>query len=137
MAMLTRAPRFESSPIQAARDRRQRFPWYFEMDSAGLFIAGVVLLGLACLLYLLQTGRVAVLGYEIQQTQLRYAAAEREMETLEYEIATRESLSAVEKHAREKLRMRPVEKYEYVRVPVAPGELRAADGGADDEGSGR
>lgn len=124
MAVMTRAPKFESSPIRAARARRQRFPWYFEMDSATLFMAGVTLLGLTCLLYLLQTSRVSVLGYEIQQVQLRQNEAERMSENLSYQIQQKESLPAVEAHARKKLKMQPVEKYQYVRVPVKPNELR-------------
>jgi cell division protein FtsL len=126
MAVLTRTPKFEVSPIRAARMRRRRFPWYFEMDSATLFMAGVTLLALTSLLYLLQTSRVSVLGYEIQQTQLQQTEAGRLTENLRYEIQKRESLPAVEEYARTKLKMRPVSEYEYVRVPVKPGELRGA-----------
>ncbi|MDP9383091.1 MAG: hypothetical protein M3Q29_23715 [Chloroflexota bacterium] len=124
MAVLTRAPRFESSPIQAARRRRQRLPWYFEMDSATLFMAGVTLLGLTCLLYLLQTSRVSVLGYEIQQTQIEQKQAARTTENLRYQIEQRESLPAVEQYARTRLKMSPVKEYKYIRVPVNPDELR-------------
>ncbi len=127
MALLTRASRFESTPIRAAQARRQRFPWYFEMDSATLFMAGVTLLGLTCLLYLLQTSRVSVLGYEIQQVQLRQNEAARMSENLSYQIQSKESLAAVEQHARKKLKMQPVKEYEYLQVRVKPVELRASE----------
>lgn len=126
MAVATRPGRFERNPIRAARERRARFPWYFEMDSATLFMAGVTLLCLTCLLYLLQTGRVSVLGYEIQQVQLRRTEALREADTLQDEIQRLQSLDTVERYARTRLKMVPVEEYEYVRATVRPEELRAA-----------
>ena len=130
MAVLTRtrSPRFQSSPIRTARTQRERFPWYFEMNSATLFMVGVTLLSLTCLLYLLQTSRVAVLGYEIQQVHLEQAAAKREAENLKYERDSRESLPTIETYARLRLKMQRVEQYRYVRVPVRPGELRLPDG---------
>ncbi|MBA2363853.1 MAG: hypothetical protein H0V86_10015 [Chloroflexia bacterium] len=129
MAVLTRTrtPKFQSSPIRTARTQRERFPWYFEMNSATLFMVGVTLLSLTCLLYLLQTSRVAVLGYEIQQVQIQQTAAKREAENLMYERDGRESLPTIEKYARLRLKMQRVERYTYVRVPVRPGELRALD----------
>ena len=127
MAVLTRTPKFQSSPIRAARTQRERFPWYFEMSSATLFMVGVTLLSLTCLLYLLQTSRVAVLGYEIQQVQIQQEAAKREAENLMYERDNLESLPTIEKYARLRLEMRRVEDYTYVRVPVQPAELRASD----------
>lgn len=123
MAVLTRPRRIERAPIRAARVRRRRFPWYFEMDSAVLFMAGVSLLALTCLLYLIQTSRVAVLGYEIQYVQMQQAAAVRDADALRNAIARKESLPAVETYARTKLGMKPVEKFTYVRVKVAPREL--------------
>lgn len=123
MAVLTRTRRLEHAPIRAARVRRRRFPWYFEMDSAVLFMVGVSLLALTCLLYLIQTSRVAVLGYEIQHVQMQQAAADREADVLRNEIARKESLPAVELYARTKLGMKPVERFTYVRVKVAPQEL--------------
>ena len=108
MAVWTRPRRFESSPIRTAQVRRQRFPWYFEMDSATLFMVGVTLLALTCLLYLLQTSRVATLGYQIQQTQLGQAEGRRTEEELRHEIDLKESLPAVEQHARTRLKMTQV-----------------------------
>ncbi len=127
MAVLTRTTRFDARPIRAARERRERFPWYFEMDSATLFMVGVTLLALTCLLYLLQTSRVAVLGYQIQQVQTQRVEEERRTGNLEYEIGVREGLPAVEEYARKELKMRPAENYRYMRVRVRPGELRAAE----------
>ncbi len=125
MAVMTRNTRFQPAPIQAARLRRRKFPWYFEMDSAALFMAGVTLLSLTCLLYLLQTSRVAVLGYEIQEVQAQQVQAEREAENLSYQVNALESLPVIEAHARKKLGMKPVAEYEYVRMNVSPAELRA------------
>ena len=124
MAVITRAPRFEQRPVQAARARRRKFPWYFEMDSATLFMAGVTLLSLTCLLYLLQTSRVAVLGYEIQQAQIERARETRRADELRYAISRRESLPAVEKYARTKLGMRPVQRYEYIKARISPTDLQ-------------
>ena len=126
MAVMTRTPRFEPAPIRAARARHRKFPWYFEMDAPTLFMAGVTLLALTCLLYLLQTSRVAVLGYQIQQAQVRQVREGRLTDQLRYAIGERESLPAVKKYARERLKMRPVERYEYVKVPVAPEDLQPA-----------
>lgn len=124
MAILTRPRKFEGSPIRAAQERRQRFPWYFEMDSATLFMAGVTLLALTCLLYLLQTSRVATLGYEIQQAQLGQTEGRRTEEQLRHDIGAKESLPVVELHARTRLKMQPVKEYEYMKIRVKPGELR-------------
>lgn len=128
MALWTRTAGFEENPVRAARARRQRFPWYFEMDSATLFMVGVTMLALICLLYLLQTSRVATLGYEIQQTQLKQEQAAREADSLRHQIAVKESLGAVESHARTRLKMRPVREWEYMPAPVNRNELRVLDG---------
>jgi hypothetical protein len=125
MAVITRgASRFERSPIRAARARRRRFPWYFELDSPTLFMIGVTLLSLTCLLYLLQTSRVATLGYEIQEAQQGQRSAARAADNLRYEIAARESLIAVERHALTRLHMERVEEYEHLPARVTPEELR-------------
>ncbi len=128
MAVIARPRRIERNPVRAARERRQRFPWYFEMDSAVLFMAGVALLCLTCLLYLLQTSRVAVLGYEIQSVQSQQAEARRQMENLKYEIDRRQSLPAVEQYARTKLHMRPITNdYEYVPMELTKQEIQQLD----------
>ncbi|MEJ7652427.1 MAG: hypothetical protein WKH64_03260 [Chloroflexia bacterium] len=49
----------------AARAGRRRYPHYFEMDSPTLFMVGAAILALTCLLYLVQSSRVTMLGYQV------------------------------------------------------------------------
>lgn len=126
MAVLTRTRKFEKAPIKSARAKRQRFPWYFEMDSSILFMVGVALLALTCLLYLLQTSRVSLLGYEIQNVQAQQDEQTRISHNLQYELDSRESLSSVRSYATKKLKMHPVTgDYEYVTVNLTAKEIEA------------
>ncbi|ACZ42521.1 hypothetical protein Tter_1615 [Thermobaculum terrenum ATCC BAA-798] len=128
MAVISsRSRTFNPRPITAAKVKRRRFPMYFEMDSASMFIGGVTLLALTCLLYLVQTTRVSVLGYQIQQVQAQQAEAQRETDNLIYQISLKQSLPEIERYAREKLKMRPIREYKYLPVNVRPEDLKSGD----------
>ncbi len=97
------------------------------MDSPTLFMVGAAILALTCLLYLVQSSRVTMLGYQVQDVQNQQVEVARRAGALEYEIGLKEDLAGVERHAREKLQMHRTEEYVYLRVRVSPADLRAAE----------
>ena len=76
----------------------------------------VAIISLASFLLLVQTSRVAALGYEIHQLgQIREEWIQRNYE-LEAEIATLQSLDRIEREAKARFNMIPATKYVYVSV---------------------
>ncbi len=86
-------------PLQDARERRAQYPTYFKLGYPGLIAGAVVAICLLSILYLAQTGRVATLGYHLQELQEQHVTLVHESQQLEYRIAEANRLDAIEARA--------------------------------------
>lgn len=118
-------------PISAARRRRERFPWYFDMSSATVLVVSVVLISLVSLLYLIQTSQIATTGYELGRLDLQKEELLREQQQLQYSVSQYQNLGQIEATARDKLGMvRPMTStYLPVLLPEQNGEMKAGGSG--------
>lgn len=87
------------------------------MSGALMFTLVALLISAVGLLYLMQTSRVATLGYEASRLQREREAQALANEQLSYDVARYESLPLVERVARDQLGMQPMTDYRYLDVP--------------------
>jgi cell division protein FtsL len=87
------------------------------LNNAATFLVVALAIATVGLLYLVQTSKVAGLGYTV--TRLEQERVERSLENqqLSYQIAQLQALPRVEEMAREQLEMGPVEDDIYLSVP--------------------
>ena len=116
-------------PLEQARARRVELPHYLRLDGGRYLIAAALLLSLMSLLSLGQTGRLATKGYQLAQLQTQQKQLLRERSSLLLRLSEAESLTSVEKRARE-LKLRPMtpEQARYITIEEG-GEQAAGDGG--------
>lgn len=81
-----------------------------------------VALGIIGMLYLIQTSRVASLGYELSRLQQRHDALAIDNARLGYEVARDESLNTIQQMAVQQLGMTPLSKYRFLEVQRPPDE---------------
>jgi cell division protein FtsL len=101
-----------AAPPTAPTPSRARQP-----NGALMFTLVALLVCAVGLLYLMQTSRVATLGYQASALQRQREAQALANEQLSYDVARYESLPLVERVAREQLGMQPMSDYRYVDVP--------------------
>src|SRR5437667_8160785 len=94
-------------PLEQARARRVELSRYLRLDGGRYLIAAALLLSLMSLISLGQTGQLAAKGYRIAQLQARQTELLRERGALQLRLSEAESLTAIEKRARD-LHMRPM-----------------------------
>jgi cell division protein FtsL len=127
-------------PLSAAKQRRQRFPWYFDMNSAGVLVVGVVLVSLVSLLYLIQTSRIATTGYELAQLEQQHDQLLQEQQELQFIVSQYQNLGRIETLAKDKLGMVRPMKYRYLSVSLPsvaqPAETAVTDANAATDGIG-
>lgn len=123
-------------PISAARRRRERFPWYFDMSSAAVLVVSVALISLVSLLYLIQTSQIATTGYELGRLDLQKEELLREQQQLQYQVSQFQNLGQIEAAARDRLGMgRPMTStYLPVLLPAQGGEMKAGGSGVPSPG---
>jgi cell division protein FtsB len=86
-------------------------------------LAGVAIIALVCVIYLSQVTAVTNANYTLQALQDEHTLMLREKQDLLLEIARAQSLSTIDREARNRLRMVPIgEEYEY--LPIAPGPIQ-------------
>jgi cell division protein FtsL len=85
-------------------------------SGALMFTLVALLISAVGLLYLVQTSRVASLGYEASRLQREREAQGLANEQLSYDVARYESLPLVERVAEEQLGMQPMSAYRYLDV---------------------
>jgi cell division protein FtsL len=97
-----------AGPQAVARSRR--------VNGALMFTLVALLVSAVGLLYLVQTSRVASLGYEASRLQRQREAQALANEQLSYDVARYESLPLVERVAQDQLGMQPMSAYRYLEV---------------------
>ncbi len=87
-------------PIQAAKRRRQLYPFLFRIGLVALSICSVLLIGLMAVLYLSQLGQAVTANQQIQQFHNQQTILQRENQDLLYTIAHEESPAYIAEHAK-------------------------------------
>ncbi len=111
MTTATRPPEVQkrrvraSTPPRRVPERRPTQRGYLTLNGAALVALAAIVLTLLGFLYLVQTTRVAGLGYELSRLQRDHDTVEIETARLGYEIAHYESLDTVKQVAIEQLGM--------------------------------
>lgn len=88
------------------------------MHNALLFTIIALVIGLIGLLYLVQTSKVASLGYEVTRLEQERAAKSLENQQLSYQVAQLQALPVVEGIAGDELQMQPMDAYLFLTVPL-------------------
>jgi hypothetical protein len=86
------------------------------LNNALVFSIVALAIGAVGLLYLVQTSRVASLGYQVSALQREREARLLRNQQLSYDVARYQSLVLVERVAREQLGMVPMEDYVFFTV---------------------
>ena len=113
-------------PLQAAKQRRVRAAWVFDLTPQTLVLATIVLVALTSMLYLTQASNVAATGYDITYAQDERVRLERELQQLTIRAAQLQALDRVEGEATSKLGMVPAPVPEYVPQREATVDVEAA-----------
>ncbi len=135
MTTATRPPEIRKRATKPAPPRRVRARQpaqrrYLTLNGATLVVLAAIVLTVLGFLYLVQTARVAGLGYELGRLQSEHDAVEIETARLGYEIAHYESLDTVQQVAVEQLGMSAMGEHRFLDVqrpsqeqlPPPPGE---------------
>ena len=113
-------------PLQAAKQRRDRAAWVFDLTPQTLVLATIILVALTSMLYLTQASNVAATGYDITYAQDERVRLERELQQLTIRAAQLQALDRVEGEATSKLSMVPAPVPEYVPQRDAPLDVEAS-----------
>jgi cell division protein FtsL len=113
-------------PLQAAKQRRDRAAWVFDLTPQTLVLATIILVALTSMLYLTQASNVAATGYDITYAQDERVRLERELQQLTIRAAQLQALNRVEGEATSKLGMVPAPVPEYVPQRDAPLDVEAS-----------
>jgi cell division protein FtsL len=98
---------------------------YIDLHPALAVLTGVAIIALVSVIYLTQVTTVTNANYTLQALQSEHTQLLREQQNLQLQIARAQSLTNIEKIAREKLQMVPIgDQYEYIQI--APGPLASA-----------
>lgn len=121
MTTATRPPRVQKrvrtpAPPDRVRDRQPVQRRYFTLNGAALVVLAAIALTVLGFVYLVQTTRVAGLGYELGRLQRDYDALEIETARLGYEIAHYESLDRIQQVAVEQLGMSAMGEHRFLDV---------------------
>ena len=104
-----------SDPAERAALKR-RPKQYFALNGVALVIIVAVTLTVICILYLIQTARVASLGYKFSALQDDYYALSLENSKLGYDVAREQSLDTINQIATGQLGMKPMNDFKFVQV---------------------
>ncbi|HET7770580.1 MAG TPA: hypothetical protein VFN74_17525 [Chloroflexota bacterium] len=113
-------------PLQAAKQRRDRAAWVFDLTPQTLVLATIILVALTSMLYLTQASNVAATGYDITYAQDERVRLERELQQLTIRAAQLQALNRVEGEATSKLGMVPAPVPEYVSQGEGPVDVEAS-----------
>jgi len=81
-----------------------------------------VLLGLASLFYVAQTGDVAVTGYNIQEMQAEVSDWQMKNQQVSLELSRAKALARIETEAKGRMAMVPARDAVFLKAPAANGE---------------
>ena len=100
---------------------RPNFLRRFDFHPALTILTAVAIVALVCIIYLGQVTAVINANYTLQALQEEHTRLLREHEDLMLQIGRAQSLPAIERIAREKLKMQPIgDSYSYLPVPAGP-----------------
>ncbi len=96
--------------------RRRQEGQYIELNGVAMVIIAAVALAIICMLYLMQTAKVAGLGYQFSHLQNDYYSLSLENSKLGYQVARDQSLDQVERIATQQLGMTPLKNFQFLQV---------------------
>lgn len=114
-------------PLQQARAQRLQLPRYLRLDGGRYLIAAAMLLGLMSLLSLGQTGRLATKGYELSSLTRQRTELLREQSALDLRLSEAQSLSRIERQAKDELGMQPMTPAQARYVTIGAAEQKPLD----------
>jgi cell division protein FtsL len=104
----------------------QQTPWRKQLQRFGLFLLGLVIVGLVAGLHLYITAETVSAGVEIQRLELEKAGIQRQISNIKSEIGFLSSAIEMEKRAFELgFRANKPDQINYVVVPGYPGRQAA------------
>ena len=135
MSTSTKTRRPESVVAEVAPDRpvasvrRRQKGQYIALNGVAMVIIAAVALTMIGILYLMQTAKVAGLGYKFSNLQDEYYSLSLENSKLGYDVARDQSLDKVSQIATQQLGMTPLSNFQFLQVqrpandnlpPIAP-----------------
>ena len=114
-------------PMLVARQRRQLYPFFFQMGPMALCITSVLLIGLMAVLYLSQLGQAVAANQQLQDIHTQQVALQRQNQDLMDTIAQEQSPGYIADNA-QKLGLVPAEP-KIVQVVVVPNLQPIKDNG--------
>jgi cell division protein FtsL len=115
----TRRPEIVVADVVPDRPRasvRRQQGQYIALNGVAMVIIAAVALALIGILYLMQTARVAGLGYKFSDLQSQYYSLSLENSKLGYQVARDQSLDKVNQIATEQLGMTPLKNFQFLQV---------------------
>ncbi len=106
----------------ASVHRRRQEGQYIELNGVAMVIIAAVALAIICILYLMQTAKVAGLGYQFSHLQNDYYSLSLENSKLGYQVARDQSLDQVEQIATQQLGMTPLKNFQFIQVERPPSD---------------
>ncbi len=100
----------------AASVRRRPRGQYLALNGVAMVIIAAVALTAIGILYLVQTAKVAGLGYEFSRLQNQYYSLSLENSKLGYDVARDQSLDKVSQVATQQLGMTPLKNFQFLQV---------------------
>ena len=122
----------EISERATTTSRRRKPRQYFALNGVALVIIVAFALSVICILYLVQTAKVAGLGYKFSALQDEYYALSLDNSKLGYDVAREHSLDTINQIATSQLGMTPMQSFQFMQVerppqdnlPALPPEVR-------------
>ena len=110
---------------QSVRGLRPALMRYVDLHPALAVLTAVAIVALVCVIYLSQVTAVTNANYHLQALQLEHTLLLRKQGDLQLQIGRAQSLTQIEKRAREELKMVPLED-QYTYITIAPGPMFSA-----------
>ena len=106
----------EISERTSAAPHRRRAKQYFALNGVALVIIVAAALTVICILYLVQTAKVASLGYKFSALQDTYYSLSLDNSKLSYDVAREHSLDTINQIATSQLGMTPMQNFQFLQV---------------------
>ncbi len=108
----------ELAPERQTITQRPRQPrQYFALNGVAMVLIAAVALSLIGILYLMQTAKVASLGYQFSDLQNKYYALSLDNSKLGYQVARDQSLDKIDQIATQQLGMTPLtSNFQFLQV---------------------
>jgi len=90
-----------AKPIQAAKRRRQLYPFFFHMGPVALCITSALLIALMAIFYLSQLGQAVATNQQLQDTRAQQSTLQRQNQDLVNTVAQERSPTYIAGKARQ------------------------------------